>query len=343
MKDFLIRKDIQLSPKRYFVDAMGAMAYALFATLLVGTILKTIGQSFDISFLSETVWPIANQATGPAIAMAIAYSLRAPQLVMFSSCLVGIASYNLGGPLGVFIASIVAVECGKTVSGETKLDILLTPVITVLVGIGIAYLIGPAIAQLMKSLGQIIVLATETNPIAMGAIIATVVGLVLTLPISSAALCLMLELEGTAAGAATIGCCAQMIGFAVISFKDNGWKGVLPQGIGTSMLQMPNIYKNWRIWIPPTLAATIIGPIATRYFEMKNTALEAGMGTCGLVGQIGTFNAMQEHSSNTTILINIVILHFLAPGIIAYLIYRIMRNKQWIKDGDMTLQITQKK
>lgn len=343
MKDYLIKKDIQLSPKRYFIDAMGAMAYALFATLLVGTILKTIGQSLGIPFLKDVIWPIASQATGPAIAMAIAYSLKAPQLVMFASCVVGIAAYNLGGPLGVFIASIMAVEFGKLIAGETKLDILLTPVITVIVGIGIAYLIGPAIAQLMKSVGHIIVLSTETNPLIMGSVIATVVGITLTLPISSAALCLMLELEGTAAGAATVGCCAQMIGFAVISFRDNGWKGVLPQGLGTSMLQMPNIYKNWKIWIPPTLASSILGPIATRFFEMKNSALESGMGTCGLVGQIGTFNAMQQQTTSSIILINIMLLHFIAPAAISYIIYRIMRSKKWINDGDMTLQIIEKK
>ena len=337
MKDFLLKKDIQISAKRYFIDAMGAMAYGLFATLLVGTILKTIGEELNVSFLTDIVWPVANQATGPAIALAIAYSLRAPQLVLFSSAVVGIAAYQLGGPLGVFIATIVAVEVGKMVAGETRIDIVITPIITVLVGVILAQIIGPSVQQMMKWIGEIIMLSTDSNPLIMGIVIAVIVGMVLTLPISSAALCLMLELDGLAAGAATIGCCAQMIGFATISFKDNGLKGVLAQGLGTSMLQVPNIYKNWKIWIPTTLASAIIGPIAIIYFNMENTALESGMGSCGLVGQIGTFNAMKSKYDTSYILTSILILQIIAPAIISYLIYIFMKKKNWIKDGDMKL------
>ncbi|WP_291098811.1 MULTISPECIES: PTS transporter subunit IIC [unclassified Empedobacter] len=337
MKNFLLKKDIQISAKRYFIDAMGAMAYGLFATLLVGTILKTIGEELDISFLTDIVWPVANQATGPAIALAIAYSLRAPQLVLFSSAVIGIAAYQLGGPLGVFIATIVAVEVGKMVAGETRIDIVITPIITVLVGVILAQIIGPSVQQMMKWIGEIIIFSTDSNPVIMGVVIAVIVGMVLTLPISSAALCLMLELDGSAAGAATIGCCAQMIGFATISFKDNGLKGVLAQGLGTSMLQVPNIYKNWKIWIPPTLASAIIGPIAIIYFNMENTALESGMGSCGLVGQIGTFNAMKSKYDTSYILTSILILQIIAPAIISYLIYIFMKKKNWIKDGDMKL------
>ncbi len=337
MKDFLLKKDIQISAKRYFIDAMGAMAYGLFATLLVGTILKTIGEELNVSFLTDIVWPVANQATGPAIALAIAYSLRAPQLVLFSSAVVGIAAYQLGGPLGVFIATIVAAEVGKMVAGETRIDIVITPIITVLVGVILAQIIGPSVQQMMKWIGEIIMLSTDSNPLIMGIVIAVIVGMVLTLPISSAALCLMLELDGLAAGAATIGCCAQMIGFATISFKDNGLKGVLAQGLGTSMLQVPNIYKNWKIWIPPTLASAIIGPIAIIYFNMENTALESGMGSCGLVGQIGTFNAMKSKYDTSYILTSILILQIIAPAIISYLIYIFMKKKNWIKDGDMKL------
>ncbi len=337
MKDFLLKKDIQISAKRYFIDAMGAMAYGLFATLLVGTILKTIGEELNVSFLTDIVWPVANQATGPAIALAIAYSLRAPQLVLFSSAAVGIAAYQLGGPLGVFIATIVAVEVGKMVAGETRIDIVITPIITVLVGVILAQIIGPSVQQMMKWIGEIIMLSTDSNPLIMGIVIAVIVGMVLTLPISSAALCLMLELDGLAAGAATIGCCAQMIGFATISFKENGLKGVLAQGLGTSMLQVPNIYKNWKIWIPPTLASAIIGPIAIIYFNMENTALESGMGSCGLVGQIGTFNAMKSKYDTSYILTSILILQIIAPAIISYLIYIFMKKKNWIKDGDMKL------
>ena len=303
MQEFLLKKDIQISAKRYFIDAMGAMAYGLFATLLVGTILKTIGDEFDVSFLSDIVWPFANQATGPAIALAIAYSLRAPQLVLFSSAVVGLAAYKLGGPLGVFIATIIAVEIGKMVAGETRIDIVITPIVTVLVGVILVQLVGPSVQQLMKWIGEIIIFSTDTNPFIMGIVIAVIVGIVLTLPISSAALCLMLDLDGLAAGAATIGCCAQMVGFAIISYKDNGFKGVLAQGLGTSMLQVPNIYKNWKIWIPPTLASAIIGPVAILFFGMENSALESGMGTCGLVGQIGTYNAMKNSFSTTYILL----------------------------------------
>ncbi|MDM1062502.1 PTS sugar transporter subunit IIC [Empedobacter falsenii] len=337
MKDFLLKKNIQISAKRYFIDAMGAMAYGLFATLLVGTILKTIGEELNVSFLTDIVWPVANQATGPAIALAIAYSLRAPQLVLFSSAVVGIAAYQLGGPLGVFIATIVSVEVGKMVASETRIDIVITPIITVLVGVILAQIIGPSVQQMMKWIGEIIMLSTDSNPLIMGIVIAVIVGIVLTLPISSAALCLMLELDGLAAGAATIGCCAQMIGFATISFKDNGLKGILAQGLGTSMLQVPNIYRNWKIWIPPTLASAIIGPIAIIYFNMENTALESGMGSCGLVGQIGTFNAMKSKYETSYILTSILILQIIAPAIISYLIYIFMKKKNWIKDGDMKL------
>lgn len=337
MNTFLQRKQINISAKTYFIDAMGAMAYGLFATLLVGTILKTIGEELNISFLKDVVWPYANQATGPAIALAIAYSLKAPQLVMFSSAVVGLAAYQLGGPLGVFIATIIAVEIGKMVSGETRIDIVITPVVTVLVGILLAQLVGPSVHQLMQWIGKIIILATNANPLMMGIVIAVVVGMVLTLPISSAALCLMLELDGLAAGAATIGCCAQMIGFATISFKDNGIKGFLAQGLGTSMLQMPNIYKNWKIWIPPTLSSAIIGPIAILYFNIPNSALESGMGTCGLVGQIGTFNAMKHDFDSTYILFSIVVLHFIAPAILSYIFYYFMKKKDWIKDGDLKI------
>ncbi|MGL4584736.1 MAG: PTS transporter subunit IIC [Flavobacterium sp.] len=337
MKQFLQKKDIQISSKRYFVDAMGAMAYGLFATLLVGTILKTIGEEFNISFLKEVVWPFANQATGPVIALAIAYSLRAPKLVLFSSAVVGVAAYQLGGPLSVFIATIIAVEIGKAVAGETRIDIVITPIVTVLVGVALAQLIGPSVNQVMQWIGQVIILSTESNPLVMGVVIAVVVGMVLTLPISSAALCLMLQLDGLAAGAATIGCCAQMIGFAVISYKDNGIKGVLAQGLGTSMLQVPNIYKNWKIWIPPTLTAAIVGPIAILFFDMQNTALESGMGSCGLVGQIGTFNAMKTSYSTTYILLAIIGLQIILPMVLSYIIYYVMKKREWIKDGDMKL------
>ncbi|WP_325579155.1 PTS sugar transporter subunit IIC [Gelidibacter sp.] len=337
MKAFLHRKNVDFSAKKYFVDAMGAMAYGLFATLLVGTILKTIGEEFDIHFLKDVLWPVAQQATGPAIAIAIAYSLGAPQLVLFSSAVVGVAAYQMGGPLTVFITAILATEIGKLISNETRIDIVVTPMVTVLIGVLLAMIIGPTVQFLMQSIGELITLATQSQPIIMGIVVAVIVGMTLTLPISSAALCLMLELDGLAAGAATIGCCAQMIGFATISYKDNGIKGFLAQGLGTSMLQMPNIYKNWKIWIPSTLASAIIGPIAIVFFNMKNTALESGMGTCGLVGQIGSYNAMKLETESSTILFNIVLLQFLLPAMLSYFFYYLMKRRNWIKDGDLKI------
>lgn len=315
---------------------MGAMAYGLFASLLVGTILNTIGTEFKVEFLSKTLWPIAQAATGPAIAVSIAYALKAPDLVLFSSAVVGVAGYQLGGPIGVFIATIFAVEFGKLVSKETKIDIVLTPVVTVLIGSIIATFIGPYIQVLMEKIGEGIMMATKQQPFIMGIILSVSMGMILTLPISSAAICMMLSLTGLAGGAATVGCCTNMIGFAVISFRDNGLEGLIAQGIGTSMLQMPNIMRRPVIWIPAIVASAILGPISTILFKMENTPLGSGMGTCGLVGQIGTINAM-ENVAKSTVFLNILILHIVFPAIISFIVYEIMRKKGIIKDGDMKL------
>ncbi len=336
MNKFLNRKKVNISFKTYFIDAMGAMAYGLFASLLVGTILNTIGQEFNIEFLSKTLWPIVQAATGPAIAVSIAYSLNAPDLVLFSSAVVGVAGYQLGGPIGVFISTIFAVEFGKLISKETKIDIVLTPVITVLVGATIATFIGPYIQAMMVAIGNAIMAATKQQPLIMGIIVSVAMGMILTLPISSAAICIMLGLSGLAGGAATVGCCANMIGFAVISYKDNGFEGLLAQGIGTSMLQMPNIIRKPVIWLPSIIASAILGPISTIIFKMENTPLGSGMGTCGFVGQIGTLNAM-ESISKGTVLLNMALLHFILPAIISYVVYLILKNKGIIKDGDMKL------
>ncbi|CDZ75229.1 Phosphotransferase system, EIIC [Peptoniphilus sp. ING2-D1G] len=316
---------------------MGAMAYGLFASLLVGTILNTIGTEFNIAFLSETVWPIAQKATGAAIAVSIAYALKAPDLVLFSSTLVGIAGNELGGPIGVFISTIFAVELGKIVSKETKIDIVITPTVTVLVGLIIATFVGPYIQSIMVSIGNLIMFSTEQQPFIMGILVSVIVGVALTLPISSAALCMMLSLSGLAGGAATVGCCCQMVGFAVISFRDNGIEGLVAQGLGTSMLQMPNIIKNTKIWIPPTLASAILGPVSTIIFKMENTPLGSGMGTSGLVGQVGTFNAMSPYMSNSKILMLILVIQIFLPALLSFIIYEIMRKKGLIKDGDMKL------
>lgn len=336
MNEFLNRKKVNISFKTYFIDAMGAMAYGLFASLLVGTILNTIGQEFNIEFLSKTLWPIVQAATGPAIAVSIAYSLNAPDLVLFSSAVVGVAGYQLGGPIGVFISTIFAVEFGKLISKETKIDIVLTPVVTVLVGAIIATFIGPYIQAMMVAIGNAIMAATKQQPLIMGVIVSVSMGMILTLPISSAAICIMLGLSGLAGGAATVGCCANMIGFAVISYKDNGFEGLLAQGIGTSMLQMPNIIRKPIIWLPSIIASAILGPISTIIFKMENTPLGSGMGTCGFVGQIGTINAMESVSKGTVVL-NMVLLHFVLPAIISYIVYLLLRNKGIIKDGDMKL------
>lgn len=336
MNEFLNRKKVNISFKTYFIDAMGAMAYGLFASLLVGTILNTIGQEFSIEFLSKTLWPIVQAATGPAIAVSIAYSLHAPDLVLFSSAVVGVAGYELGGPIGVFISTIFAVEFGKLISKETKIDIVLTPVVTVLVGAIIATFIGPYIQAMMVAIGNAIMAATKQQPLIMGIIVSVSMGMILTLPISSAAICIMLGLSGLAGGAATVGCCANMIGFAVISYKDNGFEGLLAQGIGTSMLQMPNIIRKPIIWLPSIIASAILGPISTIIFKMENTPLGSGMGTCGFVGQIGTINAMESVSKGTVVL-NMVLLHFVLPAIISYIVYLLLRNKGIIKDGDMKL------
>ncbi len=337
MKEFFKKKNIIIKPKTYLIDAMGAMAYGLFASLLVGTILNTIGQELGIKFLTDDLWPIAQEATGAAIAVAIAYSLKAPDLVLFSSAVVGVAGYKLGGPVGVYISTIFAVEIGKIVSKETKLDIVITPIVTVLVGVTISKFIGPPIDYVMIKIGEFIMFATTTQPFIMGVLVSVVVGIVLTLPISSAALCMMLSLSGIAGGAATVGCCCHMIGFAVISFKENGLQGLVAQGLGTSMLQMPNIIRNWKVMLPSIISSAVVGPLATVVFKMENTPLGSGMGTSGLVGQIGTFNAMVENYSKSYILGAILLLQVLLPAIISYFVYKILNKKNWIKAGDLKL------
>ena len=340
VKDFLVKKEIEISFKRYGIDVLGSMAMGLFASLLVGTILNTIGLKLGISFLSETIWPIAKEMTGPAIAVAIAMALKAPNLVVFSSLIVGYAGNQLGGPAGAWIAAWLSVELGKVVSKETKIDIIITPAVTIISGVSIGTFLGPVINNLMSGLGETIMLATTLQPFWMGIIISVIVGIVLTLPISSAALCMMLSLSGLAGGAATAGCCAQMVGFAVISFNENGWSGLLAQGLGTSMLQIPNILKNWKIWIPPTLASVITGPIATTVFKLENIPLGSGMGTSGLVGQIGTITAMEQAGASVFITYTgIITVHFILPAILSLIFYKILKKVDWIKDGDLKLNV----
>ncbi len=336
IKQFLRKKGVAMSWKVYTVDVLGNMALGLFATLLVGTILNTIGDKLHIPFLSEVLWPMARDMTGAAIAVAIALSLSAPKLVLLASVVVGYAANIDGGPVGALVATVLAVEIGKLVSEETKIDIIVTPAVTILIGVAIGVFIGPPINQFMLALGQMIMYATTLQPFWMGIIVSVIVGMTLTLPISSAALCMMLGLSGLAGGAATAGCCAQMIGFAVISYKDNGLNGFFAQALGTSMLQVPNIVKNWKIWIPPTLASAITGPLSTILFKMENIPIGSGMGTSGLVGQIGTLTAMEGFPASR-VWGGILILQILLPALLSYLFYILLRKKGWIKDGDMKI------
>ncbi|MGF1729207.1 PTS sugar transporter subunit IIC [Photobacterium kasasachensis] len=319
------------------------MALGLFSSLLIGSILNTLGMKLGIPLFSETLWPIAKQMTGPAIGVAIAYALKAPPLVLFSATTAGAAGAALGGPVGAYIASVAATECGKLVANETKIDILLTPAVTVVVGVIVGTLVGPQVGALMTALGDLIMYATQLQPLLMGMIVAVLMGMALTLPISSAAIAIMLSLNGLAAGAATVGCCAQMVGFAVMSFRENRWAGVVAQGLGTSMLQMPNIVKNHKVWYPPILASAILGPIATLVFAMENTPLGAGMGTSGFVGQIQSFIALDAAGwSSGEIYTAVLMMHLILPAVITLVIAEVMRKAGWIKPGDLTLNLTSK-
>ena len=353
IREFLRRKDILLSGKRYGIDAMGAMAQGLFCTLLVGTILNTIGQQFHIGFLTNTlgstgytIGGLASAMVGPGIAVAIGVALHAPGLVLFSLIPVGFAGNAIGGaggPLAVYVVAIIACECGKLVSKETKIDILVTPIVTILVGIGLACVVAAPIGAAAKAVGEAIMWATELQPLLMGILVAVLVGIALTLPISSAAICASFGLVGLAGGAAVAGCCAQMVGFAVMSFRENRWGGLVAQGIGTSMLQMPNIIKNPRIWIPPTLASAITGPLATCVFklEMNGAPVSSGMGTCGFVGQIGVYTGWVNSGKAITAMdwIGLGLICFVLPALLSWAFCAILRKWGWIKENDLKLAL----
>ena len=361
MKSFLKRKDIEISFKRYGIDALGAMAQGLFCSLLIGTIINTVGSQFHIGFLTKTVATIAGSdytvgglataMSGPAMAVAIAYALKCPPLVLFSMITVGFAANALGGaggPLAVLFIAIIASEFGKAISKETKIDILLTPLVTIGIGIFLSWLIAPPIGKAAMWVGNIIMWATEQQPFIMGILVSVFVGMALTLPISSAAICAALGLTGLAGGAAVAGCCAQMIGFATISFKENKWGGLVSQGIGTSMLQMGNIVKNPRIWIAPTLASAVTGPVSTCIFrlQMNGAPVSSGMGTCGLVGQIGVYTGWindiasgAKASITSTDIIGLVLISFVLPAVLSLIFDKILRKAGWVHDGDMKLNL----
>ncbi|MTI70108.1 MAG: PTS sugar transporter subunit IIC [Firmicutes bacterium] len=327
----------------YIVKVLNGMALGLFASLIIGLILKQIGTKLGITILSD-FGQIAQYMMGPAIGAGVAYSVKTSPLGIFASIITGaigagtisteegMAVINIGEPVGALVASLLGAEFSKLIQGKTKVDIVLVPATTIIVGGLVGNYIAPVVSEFMTFLGFIINRATELQPLPMGIIVAVLMGITLTLPISSAALAISLGLNGLAAGAATVGCAAQMIGFAVASFRENKVSGLISQGLGTSMLQIPNIVKKPKIWIPPIITSAILGPIATVVFKMENNKLGAGMGTSGLVGQFGTLEVMGNEG-----LLGIILLHFILPAILTFLISEYMRNKGWIKYGDMKL------
>lgn len=350
IKAFLKRKNIIISAKRYGIDALGAMAQGLFASLLIGTIISTIGEQAGIQLLVD-IGGYAKAATGPAMAISIGFALQCPPLVLFSLAAVGVAANTLGGaggPLAVLIVTIFAAEFGKAVSKETKIDIIVTPFVTIFIGAGLSIWWAPAIGAVASAVGNAIMWATELQPFFMGILVSVIVGIALTLPISSAAICAALGLTGLAGGAAVAGCCANMVGFAVLSFRENKWGGLFAQGIGTSMLQMGNIVRNPRIWLPAILSSAITGPIATCVFhlQMNGAAVASGMGTCGLVGQIGIYTGwINDIASGTKAAITpidwigMLLVCFLLPGVLTWAFGLFFRKIGWIKENDLKLDL----
>ncbi len=353
MREFLKRKNIEISAKRYGIDALGAMAQGLFCSLLIGTIIKTLGQQLAVQYLVD-IGTYAMAISGPAMAVAIGYALKADPMVLFSLAAVGWAANaegGAGGPLAVLIIAIVAAECGKMVSKETKVDILVTPGTTILIGVALAKLIAPPIGAAADAFGNMIDRATYLQPFWMGIAVSVLVGVALTLPISSAAICAVLKLTGLAGGAAVAGCCAQMVGFAVMSFRENRWGGLVSQGLGTSMLQMPNIVRNPRIWIPATLASAITGPLATCVFglQMNGAPINSGMGTCGLCGPIGVWTGWlapaEEALAKGAIAITptgfdwlgMALICFILPAVLSWSFCQVLRKIGWIREGDLVL------
>lgn len=351
-----------ISAKRYGIDALGAMAQGLFCSLLIGTILNTLGSQFGIGFLTAqlitingvgyTAGGLASFMSGPAMAVAIGYALQAPPLVLFSLVTVGYACNALGGaggPLAVLFVAIIAAEVGKAVSKETRVDILVTPIVTILAGLGASWIIAPPIGGAASAFGQLIMRTTELQPFFMGVLVSVLVGIALTLPISSAAICAALGLTGLAGGAAVAGCCANMVGFAVLSFRENRWGGLVSQGIGTSMLQMPNIVKNPRIWLPAILTSAVTGPLATCVFHLEMndpaSAVASGMGTCGMVGPIGVYAGwVNDVATGIKAAITgfdwlgLVLICFVLPAVLTWLFGLFFRKIGWIREGDLTLE-----
>lgn len=340
-----------------FIDGLSGMALGLFSTLIIGTILQQIGKLIgDITFI---IGKISASCTSAGIGVGVAYKFKSSPLVVVSAAVSGViggyATKILAGsimtdtgvitlagpgePLGAFIAAFIAIEIGNIISGKTKVDIILTPLISIGVGSSIGLLVGPPISRFMASLGNIIIFATEQQPFIMGILVAVIMGMLLTLPISSAAIGVILNLNGITAGAAVVGCCCQMVGFAVASYRENKFGGLLAQGVGTSMLQIPNIFRKPLIWLPPIISSAILGPISTTVLKMTNNATGSGMGSAGFVGQIMAYETMVQTTNSTIVIVEILLMHFILPAIITLLISEYMRKKGLIKFGDMSLKL----
>lgn len=343
-----------------FIDGLSGMALGLFSTLIIGTILGQIGSAIPgiVGDYIDIIAGFCKALTGVGVAVGVAVKYKAKALVAISSAVCGmvgafagkISPENFtsgsmtftgpGEPLGAFIAAFVGIEIGMLVAGITKVDILVTPLVTILSGSAAGILISPPISAFMKWVGSLINFGVEREPIIMGIIVSVLMGIALTLPISSAAIGVSLELSGIAAGAACAGCCAQMVGFAVMSFRENRWSGLISQGVGTSMLQMPNIIKNPLVWIPPILASAITGPISSFVLKMSNNSTGAGMGTAGLVGQFSGYQSMTSAGvSPSAALIEIALIHFILPALIAFFAGEALRRLKWIKPGDLALDV----
>lgn len=340
MKEFLKRKNIEFSFKRYLIDAMSAMAYGLFSTLILGVILKTIGQQFSIPFLIDVAGDSAVKMGGVGIAVAVATSLKSPPFVIYSSIVSGYVGFLMGGPIGSFIATIFGAEFGKIVSKETSIDILVTPFVTILVGSIIGSLVGPPIDHIMKEIGQFLIYATELQPILMGMIIATVMGILLVLPTSSTAIIIIIQITGIAAGASAVGCCAFCVGFGIQSYRENKIRGLLAQIPGSPMIQVANIVKNPLTLLPPSLTTLILGPLSTVVFKITSESSTAGTGTSGLVSPIGIFVNMAKNGySNLSALLLVILMCFLLPAILTFIFSEIFRKFELIKYGDLKLEL----
>ena len=324
--------------KRYFVDALGAMALGLFSSLIIGLIISQLAKIPGLAVLNEIASVVKSDGVvGAAIGVAVSWGLKVKPLTMFSSAAVGAVGYLAGGPVGAYIAAVVGAELGNILAGKTKIDIVVTPLITIITGGLVGIFVGPYVSRFMTAFGALVNNATELAPIPMGIVVSVLVGLALTAPISSAALCIMIGLDGIAAGAACVGCCCQMIGFAVASWRDNGLGGALSQGLGTSMLQFSNIVRRPIIWLAPTLASAILGPVSAAVLKMTNTPQGAGMGTSGLVGQFGAFDAMGGTMPFWMFLVEILLMHFLLPAALTLFFDAAFRKLNWVRKGDMKI------